>query len=315
MNYRSLFPFLCAFFMLCLQLGAQTTSNAYTNYIEQYKGMAIEQMQQHRIPASITLAQGLLESAAGQSRLARVANNHFGIKEGTGWTGDVILCDDDARNERFRKYTSVAQSYEDHSLFLKKPRYNALFQLDITDYKGWARTLKQCGYATNPRYADNLVSIIDRYNLTQYDMMALSAGGLRAKQTKKHSKDDISSEDLQNFLTAHNVGLCNGSYYIIAQQGDNLKSIAVVVGKNARKLRRYNDIPKGCDIYPGQVVYLESKASSNKFMNGAPHIVEPGESMYSISQRYGVKMSALYKINNLSESYQPRVGDRICLSN
>lgn len=281
---------------------AQSGKNAYTAYIQKYKGTAIHQMQKHRIPASITLAQGLLESGAGQSRLARLANNHFGIKVSSDWTGPYILNDDDRPNEKFRKYSSAEQSYEDHSLFLQKPRYKELFQLDMTDYRGWARGLKKCGYATNPRYADNLISIIERYDLARYDV----------RKSAKHVQSDGGSEE--TFLLSRGLNKCNGTFYIIAQEGDNLRTISLAIGKSKRRLRRYNEIPKGCDIYPGQAVYLGSKASSNKAMKGAPHIVEPGESMYTISQRYGVKMSSLYKINNLSDNYQPRVGDRIYLS-
>ncbi len=123
----------------------------YQRYIERYASLAVDQMHRHKIPASITLAQGLLESGAGKGDLARRANNHFGIKVGGSWTGPYILKDDDARNEKFRVYGSVKESYEDHSLFLKKPRYASLFNLKMTDYKAWAHGLKRCGYATNPR--------------------------------------------------------------------------------------------------------------------------------------------------------------------
>lgn len=295
-------------FSLCLSLCvavvvsfAQSSKNAYTAYIHKYKAEAIRQMHKYKIPASITLAQGLLESAAGQSRLARLANNHFGIKVSGDWTGPYMRCDDDRPNEKFRKYASAEQSYEDHSLFLLKPRYKDLFRLDMTDYRGWARTLKKCGYATNPRYADNLISIIERYDLAQYD----------TRQSRRRTQSAITTE--QEFLLSRGLRKCNGTYYIIAREGDNLKSLSRAVGKSQRKLRRYNEIPKGADFSPGQPVFLGTKASSNKAMKGRPHIVEPGESMHSIAQRFGVKLSALYKMNNLDNNYQPRVGDYIYL--
>ena len=153
-------------------LQAQGVSQQYLNYIERYKGMAVDQMLRYKIPASITLAQGLLESGAGTSTLARKANNHFGIKCGRAWKGPYILQDDDARNEKFRKYRSVEESYEDHSRFLQQARYSSLFELSPKDYKGWARGLKRCGYATNPRYASLLIDLIERYDLDQYDIIS-----------------------------------------------------------------------------------------------------------------------------------------------
>ncbi len=306
--------------MLGSQLGAQTTSDAYTRYIEQYKGLAIEQMQRHRIPASITLAQGLLESAAGQSRLARVANNHFGIKATSDWYGPVVLADDDTQDEQFRKYNSVSESYEDHSAFLQRPRYSALYQLKPTDYKEWARMLRQCGYATNPRYADNLISIIERYDLAQYDEQALG----KQKKSKKHKKQNVldinmpkaeerTLEISHDYLLARELGMNNGAYYIIIKPGDNLKSVAKATGKDMRKIRRYNSIPKGGEVYPGQIIYLTPKPDCNLQMRGQFHIVQNGESMYDIAQRYGVKLSSLYKMNKFSKKYQARVGDRVIL--
>lgn len=301
MNYKRIFMLFVSLCVAVVMSFAQSSHNAYTAYIHKYKSEAIHQMQKYRIPASITLAQGLLESAAGQSRLARLANNHFGIKASSDWTGPYILNNDDRPNEKFRKYGSVLQSYEDHSQFLLKPRYKALFHLDMTDYRGWARTLKKCGYATDPRYADNLISIIERYDLAQYD----------TKKSQRHAQSSVTSEE--EFLISRGLRKCNGTYYFIAGEGDNLKSISKAVGKSQRKLRRYNELPKGVDFTPGQPVYLGTKASSNKAMKGKPHIVEPGESMHSIAQRFGVKMSALYRMNNLDNNYQPREGDRLYL--
>ena len=146
-----------------------STNRAYWAYIDKYKDLAMEQQQKYKIPASITLAQGLLESGAGRSRLATEANNHFGIKTPGGWTGPYILADDDRPKEKFRKYSSARESYEDHSLFLLKPRYKRLFTYSITDYKAWAKGLKACGYATTPVYAQSLIRIIEAYSLHQFD--------------------------------------------------------------------------------------------------------------------------------------------------
>lgn len=332
MSYRSLFSFLLGFFFLILPVSAQ---NAYTQYINQYKQLAIDKMQRHRIPASITLAQGLLESAAGQSRLARLANNHFGIKASSEWTGPVILNDDDAKDEKFRKYNSVEESYEDHSKFLLRPRYSDLFKLDIKDYKGWAHTLKRCGYATNPQYANILISVIERYDLAQYDNYTGSGqafsrsttsrkdetekfkGSKRKRKLNRSERLEMAQEAkdaaIQSFLVAHNVNQVNGIYCITALPGDNLESIAQGTGLSKRKIRKYNDIPRGGNVYPGQTIYLMKKADTNPDMRGVAHIVQGGESVYDISQRYGVNLKSIYLMNGLKDNYQPRVGDRIVL--
>ena len=196
----------------------QGVSQQYLNYIERYKGMAIDQMLRYKIPASITLAQGLLESGAGTSTWARKANNHFGIKCGRAWKGPYVLQDDDERNEKFRKYRSVEESYEDHSRFLQQARYSSLFDLSPKDYKGWARGLKRCGYATNPRYASLLIDLIERYDLDQYD---------KYKSSKLHF--DYSSIDRQlnsESLPSHLVYRNNENYYIIARAGDTFDLLA-----------------------------------------------------------------------------------------
>lgn len=323
---------------------AQSTGGAYQNYINSYKGLAIQQMQKHRIPASIKLAQGLLESAAGQSKLAREANNHFGIKVGGDWKGPYILRDDDRQNEKFRKYGSVSESFEDHSLFLKKPRYAPLFNLAVTDYKGWARTLKSCGYATSPTYAESLIGIIERYNLAQYDQSGASAqasagewsisqsSAMTAKEKRqKHGSGKgtsttgsktprhrntkvryVAPDPAADFFAKHRLSKCNGIYYIVAQPGDSLKTIAAAVEKRVRQIRRYNEIPKGGEVYPGQIIYLgRKKDQASGQMRGVPHVVKPGESIYTISQLYGIKMVRIYQINNLQPEYAPRVGDKL----
>ncbi len=293
--------FLWVFDVIALPKG-----DAYLTYIETYKGMAIQQMKKYNIPASITLAQGLLETAAGQSRLATKANNHFGIKVTSDWTGSYILADDDAPNEKFRKYRSAADSYEDHSLFLRKhPRYAPLFKLSITDYKGWARTLKKCGYATDPNYANNLIRIIERYNLSQYDK-----GGKKSKKQKNQYLATYTSE--QDFFNRHTMGRQNGLYYIVAAEGDNLKLISKYVNKKASSLRKYNEILKDDDVLPGDYVYLsEKKSRAGKEMKGVPHIVQPDETIHSISQKYGVKMSSIYKKNSFSPDHSIMVGDEL----
>ena len=138
-------------------------------YIEKFKGVAIEEMNTYGIPASITLAQGISELGSGNSSLAKYANNHFGIKCTSDWKGKAYYKDDDERNDCFRVYKDARESYKDHSEFLKRKRYSFLFELDKNDYKNWALGLKTAGYATNPKYPDMLIGIIEKYKLYQYD--------------------------------------------------------------------------------------------------------------------------------------------------
>ena len=292
-------------FSILNTLSAQRPNQAYWDYIEKYRGMAQDQMQRHRIPASITLAQGLLESAAGRSELATKANNHFGIKVGTGWTGPYVVKSDDRPDDRFRKYNSVAESYEDHSQFLQKPRYASLFQLSPTDYKGWAQGLKQCGYATSPTYAPQLIAIIENYGLHQYDShnshyyQTISA--TNALTTREQAE--------QAFYASHPVYACNRNYYIVVQPGDNLDVLAMMTGVSKRKLRKYNELPKNYSPQPGDILYLQKKRSkADKSFKHTPHIVQAGQSMYDIAQLYGIRVASLYKLNALPDGYMPQPG-------
>lgn len=287
-----------------MPLMGQTGQSAYWEYIGKYKDMAIDQMLRYRVPASITLAQGLLESGAGRSRLAREANNHFGIKCNGKWSGPYIREDDDARGEKFRKYKNAAASYEDHSLFLQQPRYASLFKLKIDDYKGWAHGLKRCGYATNPRYAHALIDIIERYNLSHFDKVALSS-----KRGKR-----LNGENGRNVLYVidHVIYRNNDNYYVIVQPGDDLKAISEETGVSVRRILKYNELPKTYTPSAGDVLYLEKKKrKAEKVFKKRPHVVQPGESMYSISQRYGIRLKYLYEMNNLPPDYGAQVGDRL----
>lgn len=286
--------FLCLIF---LSLSAYGQKSNYEKYIDKYHHYATDQMKRYGIPASITLAQGLLESSAGTSYLARKANNHFGIKVGGGWKGPYVIQSDDLPNDRFRVYRSVKASYEDHSLFLYgKPRYADLFKLSQKDYKGWAHGLKKAGYATNPRYAYLLIDLIERYDLTQYD----KKGGKRNQ--KKNPLDD------------RVIRMCNESFYLIAEEGDTYKSLSKIVGKSERKLRKYNEVDKNYSLEPGDVVYLEKKEKkADKSHKKKYHAVRVGESMHSIAQRYGMRMETLYKINRKSPGYLPKCGDLLLI--
>lgn len=291
-----LFSFFAAFFLLHLGLFAQRTNQAYWAYIDQYKGMAIEQMQKYRIPASITLAQGLLESRAGQSSLATQANNHFGIKVGGSWTGPYVLRDDDAPNEKFRKYKSAKESYEDHSRFLQGKRYQGLFRLKITDYKGWARGLKAAGYATAPTYAESLIRIIEMYNLYQFD-----TGKYKVNNSKK------------GFFQTHTVYAHNKNYFIIVEIGDNMATISKETGISLRKLYKYNDLPRDYVPTQGDLIYFKKKqkCASKQFKKYPIHIVEPNQSIFDIAQLYGIRLKSLYKLNKFEPSHQIKPGDII----
>ncbi len=287
-----------------LTAGAQMRRNtAYLNYISQYKDLAIEQMLRYRVPASITLAQGLLESRAGLSDLAVRGNNHFGIKC-HGWTGRKTYHDDDEAGECFRAYDNARQSYEDHSRFLSQnSRYARLFSLDRTDYRGWAKGLKACGYATNPNYANSLIGIIETYGLSQYD---------RANTYDRFLERHTADKPARPGETLHQIYSYNDNYYVEAREGDTYASIAKEVGLSARKIAKYNERNKKDTLSPGEYVYLKKKRTkAEKKYKKRPHTVKVGESLYSIAQYYGVRTKSLYKKNKLSPDYQLRVGDRI----
>lgn len=271
----------------------------YQDYFDTYKDVAIEQMLKHRIPASITLAQGVLESGAGKSELSLKSNNHFGIKC-HGWQGRTSYHDDDERNECFRAYNSVYESYEDHSRFLTtSSRYARLFKLKQTDYKGWAKGLKACGYATSPVYAKKLIEIIEVYKLYRYD---------KAKDFDKFQLHQIERGDLRH------VYAFNKNYYVLAKRGDTFRSLSVEVGVSARKLAKFNERDKNDVLEEGEYVWLKKKRrKAPKEYKCRPHTIQTGESMYTIAQKYGIRLKNLYKLNDLDPYYQIRVGDRLRL--
>lgn len=278
-------------------------NSAYQAYVDQYKDLAIEQMLKYNIPASITLAQGLLESSAGRSDLTRAGNNHFGIKC-HGWTGRRTFHDDDEAGECFRAYDNAKQSYEDHSRFLAtQSRYARLFELSRSDYRGWARGLKQCGYATNPQYASKLIQIIELYSLNQFDK-ATSYDRFMAH----HSSEDRPGPD----GTLHTIKAYNRNYYVIAKAGDTFKSLSREVGISSRKLAKYNERSRNDELAVGDVVYLKKKQKkAEKRYKHVPHTVKTNESLYSIAQKYGIRLKSLYKKNRLPADYQIQVGDKL----
>ena len=295
-----------AFLLTTAPMSAQMKWNqTYQTYINQYKDLAIEQMLRYRIPASITLAQGLFESAAGRSDLVRQGNNHFGIKCHTSWMGPKQYHDDDARGECFRVYSDAKESYEDHSQFLaRQSRYASLFNLSTSDYKGWARGLKQCGYATNPQYANKLIQIIELYKLHEYD---------KAKRYDKFMAEHSGTDqpiNAQGLL--HPIHLFNDNYYLYAREGDTFKGIGKEVGISWKKLAKYNERDKNDILHKGDIIYLKKKRKkAPKQYKKHPHIVQAGESMYGISQKYGIRLKNLYKMNGLDPDFKIYPGARL----
>lgn len=270
---------------LCFYKGAiPAMADVFEDYINKFSNTAIQQMNKYKIPASITLAQGLLESGAGRSRLAKEGNNHFGIKCHNDWVGETMRRDDDAPNECFRVYGSPQESYKDHSRFLLRDRYRSLFNLDLSDYKGWAAGLSQCGYATDPQYADRLVTIIERYALYVYDAPGIN----NVDQTVAFIRETLGSN--------HPIRKSNGLHYVLAFPGDTYKTIAKEFGINEKKLKEYNDAGKEKEIKEWEEVYLERKREQAPA--GISYVtIGEGENMRSISQRYGIQLDAIKKLN------------------
>lgn len=269
-------------FTLCFTGYAK--GDVFEDYIAVYSSLAIRQQQEFGIPASITLAQGILESAAGRSPLAKEGNNHFGIKCHKDWNGPSMLRNDDAPNECFRVYDSPEESFSDHSRFLKRDRYKSLFTLDITDYQSWAKGLSKCGYATDPNYADRLISIIERYALYGYDTL------------EAVSLDETLAFIRESLSNSHPIRKSGNLHYVVAFPGDTYESIAKEFGISKKKLQTFNDAGKSKDIKEWEEVYLQEK---NEKAPGDVKTVTigDGESMRSISQRYGMKLATLKKLN------------------
>ena len=291
-------------------------------YINLYAKVAIAEMNQFHIPASITLAQGCLESGDGNSSLARDANNHFGIKCNNGWNGASIRHDDDSRRECFRKYDSAWESYRDHSHFLRdNVRYAALFRLKITDYKGWAKGLKKAGYATDPRYPERLIRIIEQYQL--YDLDKNYDGKDAVVSNDDNQVEDASpssSQDDNNRIDHFSINLSdnqsvverNSTKSIRAGKGDTYEELAAEYGLKEWEIFNYNDTEKGHEPTESSIVYLEMKPARAAAGNDY-HIARDGETMWQISQQYGIRLKALYRKNRMKEGDEPRPGQQIWL--
>ncbi len=308
-------------------------------YVNQYKELAVAEMLRTGVPAAVTLAQGILETAGGQSDLAAVANNHFGIKCKSDWTGEFMYHDDDAKNERFRKYATVEDSYRDHSDFLKsRPMYAFLFKLDPTDYEGWAKGLKRAGYATSSTYAQKLIRLIVENNLQSYTLLALqhsqtgedlfATGSISNKiieTTANADEDDAevkqntpvfivpkaTKEKLKSDKYPLNaVFNINESKVIYAEAGTSLLALANNYKVGLKKLIEFNELDQTDILTSNQLIFLQKKSKKG---NKDIHVVEVNESLHDISQTEGIQLSAIMEYNGLQKGMQPATGERIYL--
>jgi LysM repeat protein len=293
------YKFFILLFLLFIGLGAQAQKQlkSHLNYIEKYRSLAVKQMEKYKIPASITLAQALLESGAGLSELAVSSNNHFGIKCHSEWNGERIYRRDDNPNDCFRKYKAVKDSYEDHSLFLyERSRYSVLFSYNIKDYEAWARGLQQCGYATDKAYANKLIKYVEDYQLYIYDY--------KSKYSKKDKDKKYSGKPRRMRPTY----ITHGLLYVEAEADDSFDKIAHDMGFKVKNLLKYNEVPENFPLRKGDIVYLEKKKEKAN-VPYYEYVIKIGDSMHRISQRYGIRIKNLYKMNKKDFDYVPTEGD------
>ncbi len=319
---------LVLFFSAAVWFSAKAQDNEAVNtYINQYKQLAIDEMIRTGVPAAITLAQGILESNAGQCPLTVQSNNHFGIKCKTDWAGDFVYHDDDLKHECFRSYTCAEASYRDHSDFLKnRPNYASLFNLDVTDYEGWAYGLKAAGYATNPVYANSLITTIEKYNLEAITMLALQESKqITIASAPVKIQDELEFENTSNIVpeeknennTGQKISLypegvfsINKTKVVYANAGTSLLALANKYNIAYGRLLAFNDLDNGDILREGTLIYLElkPKKGSKDF-----HITLPNENLYDIAQEEGVQLQSLLAYNNIQKSLQPKAGDKILL--
>ncbi len=321
------FAIVTTFLALAVFSSMASTRQTREEYVEKYKAIAIAHMVKYGIPASITMAQGILESDSGNSELARKSNNHFGIKCKKTWKGDRVYHDDDAKGECFRAYPSVEESYADHAEFLdKQPRYESLFAYPSDDYRNWAKGLKAAGYATAPDYAERLIAIIEAMHLYKLDVQS----GQGDANISTNSDEDINklweshkavSDDQVNpnayrvtinAYQGYGVYRTNQTYYVIAKEGDTFESLGEVFVVSPKLLRKFNDLPGDAQLSKGEIVYIEPKKSA-WLGNTMQHTVVENENLYSLSQSYGIRKKSLARLNKLRADEDFNKGDIIRL--
>jgi len=294
--------------LITLVAGAQdnsaiSTKITVTQYVEKYSSLAVSEMYRSRIPASITLAQGILESGSGNSRLATQANNHFGIKCKATWRGKVMYEDDDAPQECFRKYESADDSYRDHSDFLMNgSRYAFLFDLEPTDYKSWAVGLKKAGYATNPQYAELLIAFIEKHELHKYDKKEPLVAEEKKLEEIKH----------ENVISYGKEFKINGVKAMVSKPAESYVQIALDHDIKVWQVYKFNDLDKDAVCKSGDTIFLQNK--KNKAEQEF-YFIQNNESMYWISQRFAVKLEKLLERNHLQKGEEPAKGEQIYLQN
>lgn len=315
--------FLIVGFLLSLEVFSQDPREI--NYILSYAKLAVTEMQLYKIPASITLSQGMLETGGGQSRLAEKANNHFGIKCKAEWTGEKIYHDDDALGECFRKYAKVDDSFRDHSKFLaERPYYKNLFYLPLTDYKAWAHGLKKAGYATNPKYASILISKIEKYNLSQFDYLKPEEVDkklielfpthmqnnfpIKIDSTVISKKTEtISLQKEVSIMPNHRFTRIktheNGMDYIIVEKGETIASLSKLYEIDKKKLLIYNDLINPILLQEGQMLFFSKKKDKAILPD---YVVQKGDTMYAVSQKMGIRIRNLYKMNRMKYGEEPQ---------
>lgn len=307
-------------FLLLLLPFTLSAGDSREDYVVKWASTAVSEMYRTGVPASITLAQGLLESGAGRSSLANEGNNHFGIKC-HGWEGEKVYFDDDRKGECFRKYKTAAESFADHSNFLRyQKRYQSLFDLPTEDYKGWATGLKAAGYATDPGYAGKLIDLIETYGLSKYDRMSPSDSRLDGIAASRPAASRTSSRTSQEnripeppsvlerpqrstfrFSQTRQVYEVNSVPFVYSMEGETYASIADSYGLFPKEILRFNDLAADCDLLPGTVVFIQHK--KNRAVRGLEmHIIESDEEkLRDIAQHYGVRLKSILKMNKLKQ--------------
>ncbi len=324
---RNLKPFFTVIILLSSFCINAQSSDVVQEYIHTYKNMAISEMQRTGVPAAIKLAQGIIETEAGQSLLVNKSNNHFGIKCKSTWTGESVSHDDDAQGECFRKYDDAFQSYKDHSNFLKSnQRYAFLFDLDPADFEGWANGLKKAGYATNPKYPAMLIKVINENNLQDYSLIAMgkkedenkfSVASVQtnenniAKSNVRFSENkNLKEEVISQKKYPSNQFIINETKVVYVQRGKSFLTLALEYELPLNRLFEYNDMKEAEVAEDNQLIFLQRKSKTGSIDF---HIVERGESLHHISQKEGIRLQNLLEYNSLTENQQPSTGEKLYL--
>ena len=311
-----MFPFIALCLCGFLAAEAQTNTNPQQAYIDKYNKIAVSEMQRSGIPASITLAQGMLESRYGLSDLAVKGNNHFGIKCHDG-KGRSMTMDDEKKGECFRAYDTPEESFADHSDFLRfRDRYRFLFDYDITDYRSWAYGLSKAGYATDPEYPAKLIQLIEEYKLSKYDQLSRrDQRNLPETPTSLEAVTRLAGKDLEKFSfpLSRAVYTQNDVPFIYAQEGESYKSIAESNKLFLKELLKFNDLSKEPELKPGDVVYLKQKKKESKKGLDKYVVETDGENLWDICQRFAVRQKDIEKLNGFDKKHVLREGDMILL--